>query len=293
MLSKKGLSYMKKTISLLALLASILVISSCSSTPNDDTSDNMSMTVESFLKPESDNEYQQEIVYKDIANAFMHDAIECQFLSVQDLEIYLYTGSTNNSDYSNSPVFENFPTIGEYATNEYAKRGYVPFSQLFGIDPDQCENFELVSFQLTPDCVIFNYYFQKNCITVTYSPNCFSGRDISDYYQAYCTYISKEYVEQSYLSINQVESGFLSREINNCKFLYTVKNSLIRKVSFILDYYMIEVTTASSNDIEVAKQEYKEFLNDKEMSSVAALFSENSEKVYATIQRMAISKDSQ
>lgn len=274
---------MKKNLIFLISVIIIFTMSSCSHVK--ERQDN-SAILESPSSESNIDSKNPSISKKDISCVFMHDAVECQFLSVKDLEMYLFTGSSNPLDYSNPPIFENFPEIDGYETNEYAKKGYLSLKELFEINPDNSETFDLVSFQITADYVKFNYYFKTSYISITYSPECFSNQVTSDYFSSYCEYISKDYVMNDYGSIEKINGGYVSRKIDDCEIVYTVKNGLIRKASLMLNNYFIEITTASSSNEAIAKQEYNTFISSQETASIAPLFLDDSQNALKMVKQL-------
>ena len=260
----------------------IIAVCSCESVNQDSKPEN---STQDYSSPNTSDD-NRPVSGNNIENIFSHDAVECLFYSVEDLETYLYTGSVQSSDYTNSPEFENFPQIDGYKTNEYALSGYVSLETVFGLNLDEMDEFESVSFQITSDCVVFNYHFKHNYITVTYSPGCFSDMTTTEYYAAYCDYASIAYSSQNFSVSENIDTGYVLRRTGEKEVVYTYRNGIPRMAGIMMGNYFISVTTASSSDAAEAYQQYTAFMNSDTFGSVASIFSTDSTKFESSITKV-------
>ncbi len=222
-----------------------------------------------------------------IGQIFEHEANECQFDSVQDLETYLLTGSTKESDYLHAPDFDAFPQIDGIQTNEFVRKGYIKLKDLYNINVDDCESFDSVSFQFTPDFIIFNYYFSTNCITVTYAPSYFKNSSTSDYYEAYCQYASRQYAPQSFDVSSKLDDGYVIRTNNQQEVVYQYKNGIPRSAGMMVGDFLIAVTTAASSDPEEASREYLQFMQDDSFKQISSVFAEEDSLFSQSVEKTA------
>ena len=220
-----------------------------------------------------------------IQNLFSQDTVECRFDSVRDLETYLFTGSTQASDYGKLPAFDTFPQINGYKTNEYARVGYVSIEKIFGIRPDTVDSFDSVTFQISADCIAYHYYFDANCISVIFSPGCFENRSTSDYYSAYAKYSSTSYSPVPYVGTLENVDGSVLRKSDEKEVVYICKNGIPRKVGMLLGDYFLSVTTAASGDTGKARAEYLQWMHSEDFAPLADLFSTDSTVFDAAMQK--------
>lgn len=271
---------MKKTCFILVLFLSISLLVACGIRPSGDDS-TITPDVTDQVSQTDDNNDSSNVLQigaaDKINNIFSHDAIECRFYSIEDLETYLFTGSTQATDYSILPEFDTFPQINDYKTHEYAKAGYVSLEKTYGICIDEMDSFDSVTFQLSTDFIIYNYYFDTNHITVIYSPGCFKGLSTSDYYCAYSDYSLASYSPTRYVESSKVVDGYVLREYGEKEIVYTYRNGIPRIAGTLQGDYYLSVTTASSSDVETARTEYLAFMASEDFGSISALFSTDSE----------------
>ena len=257
---------MKRICYILTLILSISLLAACESRPSGSD--------QTVIPNATDR----------INNIFSTEAIECRFYSVEDLETYLFTGSTRATNYEILPEFDTFPQIDDHKTYEYAKAGYVSLEKAYGICIDDIDSFDSVTFQLSRDFIIYKYYFDTNLITVIFSPVCFKGLSTSDYYSALSDYLSVSYSPIRYAESLNIVDGYVSRECGEKEIVYTYRNGIPRIAGILQDDYFISVTTASSSDVEEARTEYLHFMASKDFASVSALFSTDPETFGTALQ---------
>lgn len=267
---------MKKVKVILVLILSLMMITSCGVVHQDNKYNTDADTLNNDINTLGDDLGFNIGAIGNINNLFSHDTIECRFYSIEDMETYLFTGSTQPSDYTNAPEFENIPKIDYYETYEYARTGYISLKDVYGIEVDKIVSFNSVTFQITTDCVIFTYYFDNNCITVTYSPGCFVNMSTSDYYAAYCDYSSTPYSSQDYVESSNVIDGYVLRKVDGKEVMYTYKNGIPRLAGIMVGDYFLSVTTAASSDVNEAYDEYSQFINSEEFAPISSIFADDS-----------------
>lgn len=281
---------MKKISYILALILSISLLVACGTRPSGGGDPTIPPNAtDPVLQTDDDTDSSNvlQIGATDrINNIFSQDAIECRFYSIEDLETYLFTGSTQAMDYGTLPEFDTFPQINGYKTHEYAKAGYVSLEKTYGICVDDMDSFDSVTFQLSTDFIVYNYYFDTNCITVIYSPGCFKGLSTSDYYSAYSNYSLASYSPTQYIESSKVVDGYVLRKYGEKEIVYTYRNGIPRIAGMLQGEYFLSVTTASSSDVETARTEYSAFIASEDFSSISALFSTNSETFGAAINKI-------
>ena len=259
---------MKKQILLIVILLFSITLIACEIAPdyhNYETNNTVSPTTNNVNMSEGLN------------SIFAHDANENAFYSIQDLETYLFTGSTKNSDYLCVPQFDNFPRVDDQKTNEYIRVGYISLKEVFGVDIDKIESFNSVTFQIVSGGVMFKYYFDKNCITTIYSPKHFENISTTEYYSAYCNYLSKQYTLFNYAKSSSVVDGYVLRKTDKQEIIYTYRDGIPKIAGMVIGDYFVSVTTASSSNVDEALAEYTQFMNSNEFAAISAIFSPVSE----------------
>lgn len=291
---------MKKICYILVLVLSISLLVACGTRHSVDEPTIIPDSTDSVLQTGDDND-SSDVLQTDngddpsndlqigatdrINNIFSQDAIECRFYSIEDLETYLFTGSTQAIDYAILPEFDAFPQINDYKTHEYAKVGYVSLEKIYGISVDDVDSFDSVTFQLSTDFIVYNYYFDTNCITVIYSPGCFKGLSTADYYSAYSNYSLASYSPTRYAESSKVVDGYVLREYGEKEIVYTYRNGIPRIAGMLQGEYFLSITTASSSDVETARTEYLNFMTSDDFASISALFSTDLETFGAAINK--------
>lgn len=279
---------MKKTCYILVLTLSILLLVACETRHSvDEPTITPDVTDQAFQTDncnDSSNVWQIGATDR-INNIFSQEAIECRFYSIEDLETYLFTGSTKAIDYGILPEFDTFPQINDYKTHEYAKAGYVSLEKTYGISVDDIDSFDSVTFQISTDFIIYNYYFDTNCITVIYSPGCFKGLSTSDYYSAYSNYSLAPYSPTRYVESSKVVDGYVLREYGEKEIVYIYRNGIPRIAGILKGEYFLSITTASSSDVEAARTEYLTFMASDDFAPISAFFSTDSENFGSAINK--------
>ena len=206
---------------------------------------------------------------------FAHDVVVHSFASVEDLETYLYTGSTDDSDYATPPDFDAFSSITGYTMHKYLQTGYLPLNEVFGTDPDSSDKFDIVTFSIPSGSIVFQYYYDDICIDTIYLRDQSEEISASGYYEAYCDYASVEYQPLSYAQSGYTGSGYVTRTVGENEIVYRVENGVPRQAVVCLDKWIVKISVASSEDDATAEEQFNAFMSSDEMSALTALFSDN------------------
>ncbi len=265
---------MKKFIIFLLVLILPLTLISCNENKSNDNT-----------QLETDD---TDLTEKDLSSLFSSCAKQNYFYSVKDLETYLSTGSTAPEDYIQVPDFEYFSSVSGYKTNEYIKQGYISLKDVFGINIDETDSFNSLSYSLLDSgSICFDYFFDtNNYINVEYNPKYFSKMTTTDYFVAYSNYSGRPYVATNYEKSSNTTSKYAYRQVGEDEVVYTYKEGIPTSVAMIIGDYYIRISSAGGfSEPDEAKKAYDEFMQSEEFAPLAAFFSEDDEVFAEAVQK--------
>ncbi len=185
-----------------------------------------------------------------------------RFYSIEDLETYIRTGSTDVSDYSRAP----YSGFNHFSETMYVKRiknqiPYISIQKLLGIDAANFESIQ-AGVHYWSDGGGYYYYFVDDL-----------------------AYIVTEYVGD--MSLNEwcakyrISTGDVKR-LAGVDIVYGCEED----VHFVVDGFYIRIQIGGHGDAEKEKAIRQEFLTSEKTASLSAFFSKDETKISGTLSVM-------